>query len=115
MLDLRSGLHLVLHVAVPGVAARLGWPDRLFRAWTIMLATMVVDLDHLLADPIYEPCRCSIGFHPLHGPVAATFYVAFAAVRRTRPVGVGLLIHLALDLLDCVLMRGIPGTCGTGG
>ena len=31
-----------------------------------MMATMLVDLDHLFADPIYDPDRCSIGFHPLH-------------------------------------------------
>ena len=26
----------------------------------------LIDLDHLLADPVYAPDRCSIGFHPLH-------------------------------------------------
>ena len=29
------------------------------------MLTMMVDLDHLIADPIFDPQRC-IGFHPLH-------------------------------------------------
>ena len=42
--------------------------------WLIMMLTMLVDLDHLLANPIYDPNRCSIGFHPLHS------YLAIAAI-----------------------------------
>ena len=33
---------------------------------TTQFATMLVDLDHLLATPLYNPDRCSLGFHPLH-------------------------------------------------
>ena len=69
-----------------------------------MVATMIVDLDHLLADPIYDPERCSIGFHPLHTTPAIAVYVLLAAWPKTRLVGVGLLIHMALDLGDCAWM-----------
>jgi hypothetical protein len=62
----RSPLHLVLHALVPLLVAWIFFRNRWQRAWAIMLATMLVDLDHLLADPIYDPDRCSIGFHPLH-------------------------------------------------
>lgn len=84
-----------------------------------MAATMVVDADHLLATPIYDPERCSIGFHPLHSTVAIVLYaLAFVAPltipkhgvdpgihRRAWPVhvaGLGLLIHMALDWTECV-------------
>ena len=50
-----------------------------------MLATMVVDLDHLLADPILDPQRCGIGFHPLHRSGNA-LYAAALAVKPLRMV-----------------------------
>ena len=96
-------LHLVLHVAVPGFAAGLFFRDRWKMAWLVMLATMVVDLDHLLADPIYDPERCSIGFHPLHTLPAIALWGLLAVPKRTRLIGLGLLIHMALDALDCLL------------
>lgn len=99
-----AALHLVLHVVVPGVVAFLFFRSRWRRAWLIMLATMLVDLDHLLADPIYDPGRCSIGFHPLHTWPAILVYAGLTIPRKTRLVGVGLLIHMALDGLDCVVM-----------
>ena len=44
-----------------------------------MIATMLVDIDHLLATPIYDPLRCSIGYHPLHQllPIAGYFIAVF--------------------------------------
>ena len=104
-LELRPLLHLALHIAVPGVVAAIWFRDRWFRAWLWMLAGWLIDLDHLLADPIYAPGRCSIGFHPLHTLPATVAYAVLAAWRPTRLLGLGLLIHIGLDALDCMLMR----------
>ena len=70
--------------------------------WLVLVATMVVDVDHLLATPIYDPDRCSIGFHPLHRPVPIFFYMVAVVVPRTRWAGIGLCLHMALDWLDCL-------------
>ena len=102
---IETAVHLLLHVAVPGPIARWAFRDRWRRAWLIMAATMVVDLDHLLADPVFDPNRCSIGFHPLHSWPAIGLYLAMTAMPATRLIGAGLLIHMGLDGLDCV---GIP-------
>jgi len=68
-----------------------------------MLATMLVDLDHLFADPIFDPNRCSIGFHYLHTLPAALVYFALLFVRPPfRIIGVGLLFHLFTDFIDCL-------------
>lgn len=67
----------------------------------IMLATMVVDLDHLLADPIYSPGRCSIGYHPLHSVAVQPVYAIMTLLGGTRLAGIGLIIHMALDAGDC--------------
>ena len=68
-----------------------------------MLAAMLVDLDHLLADPIYDPNRCSIGFHPLHTYPAIAAYGVLLVPRASRVLALGLLIHMSIDALDCVI------------
>lgn len=104
-MSLRAILHLVLHAAVPALVAWLFFRDRFGKAWMLMLLGWVIDLDHLLADPIYAPDRCSIGFHPLHTAPAIVAYGALTLPRRTRLFAIGLLIHVALDALDCALMK----------
>ncbi len=70
-----------------------------------MMSAMVIDLDHLLANPIYDPGRCGIGFHPLHSYPAIAAYMAMTAIRRTRLVALGLVIHMVLDGIDCVWLN----------
>lgn len=101
---LRPCIHMALHFIGPAAAARLGFADHWKRAWLIMMATMLVDLDHLLATPVFDPLRCSIGFHPLHTWPAMLVFVLLTAVPKTRLVGLGLMIHMALDTLDCLWM-----------
>lgn len=104
---MRAALHLLLHFAVPALVARFGWRAEWKKAFLILIATMAVDLDHLLATPLYDPNRCSIGTHPLHTWPAIVVYVALACVPRftVRLVGLGLVIHMALDALDCWSMH----------
>jgi len=102
---LRALLHLALHAAVP-LAIALAWRrDRWLRTWLLLLAGWAIDVDHLLADPVYAQGRCSIGIHHLHGPVAIALYALLLLPRRTRVLAVGLLVHIGLDSLDCALMR----------
>ncbi len=72
-----------------------------------MIATMVVDIDHLLATPIYDPMRCSIGFHPLHQLPAIVLYLVMLIPAKTRWIGLGLVIHMLLDSIDCYKNLGI--------
>ena len=67
-----------------------------------MVATMLVDLDHLLADPIFDPDRCSIGFHPLHSYISIAAYAAFLFFPKLRIIGIGLLLHMLTDFQDCL-------------
>lgn len=102
--ELRALLHLLLHVIVPVATARVFWPKAWKRAALGMLAAWVIDLDHLLADPVYAPGRCSIGFHPLHTWPVMLAYGALVIPRKTRWFGVGLVIHIVLDGIDCLMM-----------
>ncbi|WP_341501469.1 DUF6122 family protein [Gallaecimonas sp. GXIMD4217] len=99
---LSSALHMVLHFLLPALVARLGFRAHWRRAWLIMVATMAVDIDHLLAEPLFDPLRCSIGFHPLHQYPMVALYLGLTLFRPTRLVGLGLVIHMLLDGLDCL-------------
>jgi hypothetical protein len=107
---MREIIHMGLHFLVPLAVALLFWHrsasdrNRPWRAFGIMMVTMLVDLDHLLARPIFDPCRCSIGFHPLHTWPAIVIYLALTIYPRTRLIGLGLMIHMALDQIDCWMM-----------
>ena len=106
---MRGLLHIVAHFAVPaliapGLVKWLQLPKRWTSYWMLMVATMLIDLDHLLADPIYDPNRCSIGFHPLHTAWAIGVYMVLLLPAKTRVLGIGLLIHILLDAVDCALM-----------
>ena len=103
-LDPRPVIHLLLHALVPLAIALVFFRPQWKRAWLWMLAGWLIDIDHLWADPLYDPSRCSIGFHPLHAWPAIAAYGALAIPRRTRWFGTGLLIHIVLDGLDCLLM-----------
>jgi hypothetical protein len=97
-------LHIALHFLVPLLVARCAFYPRFTVAYLTMIATMVIDLDHLLADPIYDPSRCSIGYHPLHDLIPISIYVALLVVPKCRIIATGLCIHILLDTLDCARM-----------
>jgi hypothetical protein len=101
----RAIVHLLLHAAVPALLAWMFWRKRFLHAWGLLLLGWLIDLDHLVADPVYQPDRCSIGFHPLHTAPAVALYGVLVVPRRTRLLAIGLLVHIALDAIDCVWMR----------
>ena len=99
--------HLVLHFVVPALITGLFYRKIWKVAYLVMIATMLVDIDHLFANPIYDPNRCSIGFHPLHQLWFIALYIALCFVPKTRLVGLGLSIHMALDAIDCQVTNGV--------
>jgi hypothetical protein len=109
-------LHLALHFAVPVVLTGLFFKKNWKVAYLTMIATMIVDVDHLIADPIYDPNRCSIGFHPLHELWFMFLYVALCFAPKTNLLGIGLTVHMALDAIDCKITNGVwincPATMG---
>ena len=96
-------LHYFLHLLFPGLIAFVFFRQKWVRVYIIFLLTMLVDLDHLLAVPIFDPCRCSIGFHPLHSVYAIVLHFVLLYPKQTRLVAIGLLMHMATDGIDCLL------------
>lgn len=99
---IQSIVHYSLHFLVPGLIAFIFFRKFWVRAWLIMLATMLIDLDHLLATPIFDPNRCSVNFHPLHTYWALAVYVGLLFFKKTRIIAVGLVFHIFTDFIDCL-------------
>jgi phosphatidylglycerophosphate synthase len=98
-------IHYSLHLLVPGLIAWIFFKDQWKKAWLIMLATMLVDVDHLFASPIYSPNRCSINFHILHSYYAIAVYLLLLYFKKFRIVAIGLLFHMLTDFIDCLFMK----------
>lgn len=98
-------LHISGHAVFPFVLGWIFWREHWWQAGLIMAATILIDIDHLMADPVYDPNRCSIGFHPLHTVWAGLAYLAMLTIPswKWRAVAVGCLLHLATDTGDCVM------------
>ena len=96
--------HYGIHILVPLIIALIFFKRTWKMAFLVMMATFVIDLDHLLANPIFEANRCSINFHPLHSYYAIIIYVLLLIPKTTRLVGLGLCIHILADYVDCLFM-----------
>lgn len=97
-------VHYGLHFIFPGLIAYIFFKNQWKKAWLIMIATTLVDLDHLLATPIFEASRCSIGFHPLHSYPAIGLYWVLVFIPQVRIIAIGLLFHMLTDYQDCLWM-----------
>lgn len=98
-------VHYFLHLGFPFLIAFIFFRKKAGKVYLIFLLTMLVDLDHLLAVPLFDPCRCSIGFHPLHTYYAIGVYFIILFFPRTRIIALGLLMHMATDAIDCNWMQ----------
>jgi dolichol kinase len=95
-------LHFVFPLFIAFVFFRKNWK----KVYLIMLLTMIVDLDHLLANPIYQEDRCSINFHPLHTYYAIAVYIIISFFRKPfNIIGIGLLLHMLTDFIDCLIQN----------
>jgi hypothetical protein len=102
---MQSTIHYFLHFGFPLIIALVFFKKEWKKTYLILLATMLVDLDHLFANPIFDPSRCSINFHFLHTYYAMAFYVILLFFKKPfRIIGIGLLFHMLTDYIDCLMM-----------
>lgn len=111
-MNLQSIIHYFLHFGFPVILALVFFKKDWKKVSIILLATMLVDLDHLLATPIFASNRCSIGFHPLHTIYAIAVYFIMLFLRRPfNIIGIGLLLHMVTDFIDCLFMYNKCNSC----
>ena len=97
-------IHYGIHLGLPLLVALIFFKSNWKTAFLIMLLGMLIDVDHILANPIFEANRCSINFHPLHSYYAIAIYIILPFFKKTRLIGLGLIIHIIADTVDCLLM-----------
>ena len=104
---LKPFVHYFLHIVFPIFFAFIFYKKEWKKVYLLLLSTMLVDLDHLLATPIFDPNRCSIGFHPLHSYYAIIIYLLglFFLKGNYEIIAIGLLFHMFTDWQDCYLWR----------
>lgn len=97
--------HYFLHFGFPFFIALVFFRKDWKKVYLILIATMLVDLDHLLANPIFQANRCSINFHVLHTYHAILVYTILLLLRKPfNVIGIGLLFHMFTDFIDCLMM-----------
>ncbi|WP_242535597.1 DUF6122 family protein [[Muricauda] lutisoli] len=101
---LRHLIHYGIHFLVPVLIAVWFFKGASLKVALILLAGIIIDMDHLWATPLYDPNRCSIGFHTLHSYWAILVYSILPFFKTTRIVGLALIIHIIADWMDCLLM-----------
>ncbi|MCB2195361.1 MAG: hypothetical protein KQH79_05855 [Bacteroidetes bacterium] len=101
---IRPLLHYGMHYAMPFIIALVFFKKDFWKAILLMLAANLIDLDHLLANPIFDANRCSIGFHFLHSYIAIVVYILLLMIPKIRIVAIGLLLHIITDFVDCLLL-----------
>lgn len=108
--------HYFLHFIAIGAIAWFYDKKNWKKNWLILLATMAVDLDHVFADPLFDPMRCGIGYHPLHSHYAIIAYILgllFIKNKLLKLIFIGLLFHMLTDFIDCLWMFSKCGECYT--
>jgi hypothetical protein len=101
---LQSLVHYGIHLIVPLGIALIFFKPKWKLVYLIMLSTMLIDLDHLFASPIFDSNRFSINFNQLHTYFAIGLYLVLLLPKKTRVLGLGLCIHIIADQVDCWLM-----------
>ena len=102
---MQTFIHYFLHLGFPFFIAYFFFRKEWKKVYFLLIATMLVDLDHLFANPIFQPNRCSINFHFLHTYYAMVVYVALLFFRKPfNIIGMGLVLHMLTDLNDCMMM-----------
>lgn len=101
---LRHFIHYGIHFLVPILIALFFFKDNKTKVALILLAGILLDVDHIFANPIFDPNRCSIGFHPLHSYLLIPVYLALTFWNKTRIWGLAFVIHIVADTTDCLFM-----------
>ncbi|MEM9141662.1 MAG: DUF6122 family protein [Bacteroidota bacterium] len=103
---LRFFLHYGIHFVVPIGIGLLFFKKHRLQVVAILLAGILIDVDHLWADPIFDPNRCSINFHFSHTYWAIAVYILLLFFTKTRLWGLAALIHILADVTDCLFILG---------
>lgn len=99
----KNTVHYFLHFILPLIISYYFFRNKWKTVYLIFLLSMLVDLDHLFASPIFDKNRCSINFHLLHSYFPIMLYTISLCFRKTRIIAIALILHMITDYMDCYL------------
>ena len=105
---LQTSIHYFLHFIFIGVIAYWYDQENWKRNYLILLGTMLVDIDHVFAEPLFDPNGCGINYHPLHTYYAIAIYILGSILvthKTIRLIFIGLFFHMITDTIDCLFMK----------
>lgn len=107
LLYLKGFVHYFLHFIFPLFIAKIFFRENWKKAYFLMLATMLVDLDHVFSTPIFSSGRNSIGYHPLHSyPMIAIYFLGAIFLKGNyKIISIGLVFHMLTDFQDFWLWK----------
>ena len=101
---LQPFIHYGIHFGLPLAIALVFFKSHWKLAYIVMASCILIDVDHVFATPMFDAHRCSINFHPLHSYAAMVVYVILLCFIKTRILGIGLVVHIVADTVDCAMM-----------
>lgn len=92
-------IHIVFNLGIFSLINKINITDAGELDLFFLLSAELIDLDHFLSRPIYNPKRNSFEVHPLHKNwkiilIVSVFLVSY---RPTMFLGIGLVSHIFLD------------------
>ncbi|MCF7820158.1 MAG: DUF6122 family protein [Candidatus Pacebacteria bacterium] len=99
-------VHIVSNFALWGLlyVIEVKLLSRKFKSRNVLLQLLLsnlIDLDHLLSRPIYDPSRCSLNNHLFHSYYFIPAYV-IGLFTRFRYFFMGIGLHFFIDYIGCV-------------
>jgi len=93
--------HLAVSAGVFVALSQVPGIDATYTDLALIAGANLIDLDHLLSRPIYDPKRNSFTAHILHKQWRAVSIISVGMlfIRPIAFLGIGLLLHFFLDYL----------------
>ncbi|WP_378185045.1 DUF6122 family protein [Aquimarina sp. W85] len=101
----RTLIHYSFHFIIPLIISVYWYRKEWKQLYIYFILAMLIDIDHLWAHPIFDPNRCSVGFHTLHDTIPIIIYCLLLIPKKSRIIGAALLWHIVTDSIDCWLMH----------
>ncbi|MFL1896873.1 DUF6122 family protein [Aquimarina sp. 2-A2] len=100
----RTLIHYGFHFILPLMVSLYWYRKEWKQVYIFFLLAMLIDIDHLWAQPIFDPDRCSVGYHTFHSTIAIAIYFLLLLPKKSRILAIALLWHITTDTIDCWLM-----------
>ncbi len=95
-------IHIISNLVLIAIISFFDKKTPFKKIFLLVILSNFIDLDHIVANPVYDPSRCSINFHPLHSWYLFPVYLVGIFLKKYKYLFYGIILHLILDKIDCL-------------